>query len=57
MWHVWGRRGFWHENLNERGHLEDLVVDGRIILKCILKVWESVEWVYLARDRKNGRLL
>jgi len=25
------------KNLNERDHLEDLDVDGRIILKCILK--------------------
>ena len=31
MWHVWDRRQmyirFWLENLTERGHLEDLVVD------------------------------
>jgi hypothetical protein len=41
MWHVWGReevniclRG----NLKERDHLEDLVVDGRKIVKWMWKV-------------------
>jgi hypothetical protein len=54
MWHVWGRRGFWYENLNERGHLQDLVAEGRIILLCNLKkVWESVEWIYLAHYSKK----
>jgi hypothetical protein len=28
---------FWSENLKGRNHLDDLVVDGRIILKWILK--------------------
>jgi hypothetical protein len=41
MWHVWGKREihteFWWRNLNERDHLEDLGVCGRIILKGILK--------------------
>jgi hypothetical protein len=36
-----GRRGrktgFWWENLRKTNHLEDLSVDGRIILKGILK--------------------
>jgi hypothetical protein len=27
-------------NLRESDHLEDLTVDGRIILKCIFKKWE-----------------
>jgi hypothetical protein len=39
MWHDWGRgdvhTGFWWGNLKERDHLEDLAVDGRIILKSI----------------------
>ena len=41
MWHVWREgdmhTGVWWGDLRERGHLEDISVDGRIILKCILK--------------------
>jgi hypothetical protein len=41
MWHVWGRgqvhTGFWWENLRKDDHLEDRVLDGRIILKCIFE--------------------
>jgi hypothetical protein len=41
MWHVWETgeicEGFWWEDLSERDHLEDLSVDGRIILKWIFK--------------------
>jgi hypothetical protein len=36
MWHVWGRgtmhTWFWWGNPMERGYLEDLGVDGKIIL-------------------------
>jgi hypothetical protein len=42
IWHVWGRnvrKVFWWGGLRERDHLEDLEVDGRIILKCIFKTW------------------
>jgi hypothetical protein len=38
MWHVWGGEvptGLWWGNLWERDHLEDIDVDGRIILKWI----------------------
>jgi len=34
MWHVWKNKGL--GNLKERKYSEDLDVDGRIILKCIL---------------------
>jgi hypothetical protein len=30
---------FWWGNLRERDHLEDSAVDGRIILKWIIKKW------------------
>ena len=36
--------GFWCGNLRERGHLEDPGVDGRIILKLILRKWDVRTW-------------
>jgi hypothetical protein len=37
-WHAWERRGifagFWWEKSKKRGHLEDLSVGERVILKC-----------------------
>jgi hypothetical protein len=41
---------FWSENLMEKDHSEDLCVDGRIILECILgkqdrKVWTGCIWL------------
>jgi hypothetical protein len=33
-------------------HLEDLVVVGRIILKCIFKKWDGcMDWIDLVQDR------
>jgi hypothetical protein len=41
MWHVWGRiemhAGFWWGNLKERDNVENLGIDGRIILQMYLK--------------------
>ena len=41
MWHVWEMRevhtGFWWGNLREEDQLEDLVIDGRIVLKWIFR--------------------
>jgi hypothetical protein len=39
MWHLWRQvhRAFWWRNLREGIHLEDLDVDGRVLLKWIFK--------------------
>jgi hypothetical protein len=50
-----GRRGvytvFWWGNLRERNHLGDPDVDGRIILRWILKNDGGINWFHLAQDR------
>jgi len=33
--------GFWWGTLRTRYHLEDLGVDGRVILKCDFKKWDG----------------
>jgi hypothetical protein len=47
MWHGWKARwvqtGFWWGDLRGRDHLEDLVVDGKVILKFIFK-WDVRSW-------------
>jgi hypothetical protein len=43
---------FWFENLKGRDHLEDLSIDGKLILEWILgKQWEGVDWMHLVQDR------
>jgi len=37
---------FWI-NMKARGHLENLSVDGRTVLKCILKKWDGRVWTGL----------
>jgi len=38
--------------LRERGLLEDLVVNGRIILRSIFRKWDGdMVWIDLAQDR------
>ena len=58
MYHLWRRvelhTGFWWGTLEERDPLEDLGLDGRIILKLIFKKWHSgggTDWIRLAQDR------
>jgi hypothetical protein len=41
------------DHLKESGHLEDLSVDGRIILTALW--WEDVDWINLAQNRVQWR--
>jgi hypothetical protein len=58
MWHVWVRgevyRGAWWGKLRERDRLEDLELDGRKILKCVIKkwngVWTGLIWLRIQTD-------
>jgi len=44
--------GFWWGNLREREHLEDHLIDGRIILKWISKKREGgMDWIDVAQNR------
>ena len=56
MWHVWGKgvihRGFWWGDPKEVEHLQDLSLDGKIILKWIFKKIERgrIDWLHTAED-------
>jgi len=62
VWNIYGRGDtytvFWLENLRERDHLEDIGVDGRKILKSVLKkngmVRPGLGYIWL-RIRTGGR--
>ena len=47
--------GFWWGKLRDRDHLEDPGIDGRIILRWILRKWGMVLWTrsisFQDRDR------
>jgi len=50
--------GFWWGNLGERDHLENPDIDGRIILKWILRKWDGgMDWIDLAQDTHRWRAL
>jgi hypothetical protein len=42
---------WWGKKLNVRDHPENLGVDGRIILKCILTKFVGSLWFDLTQDR------
>jgi len=48
--------GFWWENFRERARLEDLGVDGRIILNWIFKMW-SIQWIDSTQEKDRWRVL
>jgi hypothetical protein len=50
--------GFWWGDLRESDHLEDLGVNGTIVLNLILKDWDGdMDWIDLAQDRDRRRAL
>jgi len=56
MWHVQNmgevHTVFWWGNLGEGDHLEDLGIDGGIVLKWIFKKWGGgMDLIDLAQDR------
>jgi hypothetical protein len=54
-----GAYRFWWGELMERDHMEDLGINGRIILKLIFKKWYGEAWIPSIRLRigTDGRLL
>jgi hypothetical protein len=51
--------GFWWGTLRKRDHLEDLGVDGMMLLKLIFKMWGwgDMDWINLAQGRERWRAL
>ena len=57
VWGRWeGRTGFRWGDLSEGDHLQDLGINGRIILKRISKNWDGgMNWIDLTQDRDRWR--
>ena len=55
---MWGR-GSWWGNPRESDHVEDLDVDGRLILRWMCRKWDvgGMDWIELAEDRDRWRAL
>jgi hypothetical protein len=63
MWHIWDTEqvytGFWSIDLRKGDDLEDLGIDGSIMLKWIFKKWDGEAWtgVLSLRTGTGGRHL
>jgi hypothetical protein len=59
MRYGWGRgevhAGFLWGNLGERDYLEELGVDGKILLKWVFGKWVGLDWTDVAQDRGKWR--
>jgi hypothetical protein len=60
MWHAWETEEvhtlFWWQYRRGRERLEDLGVDGSIVLKLIFKKWdEGMDWIDIVADRVRWR--
>jgi hypothetical protein len=40
-----------YKKIEKINHWQNQGADGSIILKCILRKYEGVEWIHLAQDR------
>lgn len=49
------RKQFWLENLNRKDRSEDVCVNGRMILKWVLK--QNVDGIHVSEDRDRWRAL
>jgi hypothetical protein len=63
MWHVWGKGeahiAFWWGHLREMHHLDNLRIEGRLILAWILKhciesAWTVLIWLRIGRSVVAG---
>jgi len=51
-------QGLGRKKLRAKDHLRNLGVDGRIILKCVVKKWDNMgmDWIDLGQDRDRQQI-